>query len=196
MFCGNHLNQDYETSWVKVVSSLIKNLIRRTAFGFHSKAFENSIVKAWYEKYMRKESVKKIKTIKKKRLRQFKRIEHCLGNGLELLSALLVLAVSRTWFIRFSLPEVSFINDTGIVQINRMVVKHCVGRNIRTFYLINRNDQRIIYLINLNDQRINLFISVCVQCGYEENATFCTSLQFQRLNDIDRFQVQLNLNTI
>ena len=63
----------------------------------------------------------------------------------------------------FSLSEVpGFYNYTGIVQINRMVVEPYASRNIRTFYLVNLNDQRLIYLINLNDQRITLIcMGVC-----------------------------------
>ena len=74
-----------------------------------------------------------------------------------------------------------------------MVVESCEEGDSGIFHLVNFDDQREIYLININDQRISLFTSVCVQCSYKENATLCASLQI--LNDIDQFQVQLNLNT-
>ena len=81
----------------------------------------------------------------------------------------------------FSLWEdPGFYNYTGIVQINKIVVEPYAGRNIRTFYLINLNDQRLIYLILISTiKELHLFACVYVQCTYKKIPLFV--LHFKHL---------------
>ena len=140
---------------------------------------------------MRNESAEKVKTIKMNLKCQFERIEYFFRQQLRVI--ICFVSFGKTACIILKVFP-AFTTTLALSKSTEWFLNWTWAENIRTFYVINLNDQRIIYLINLNDQRIT-YLHPCMYYVPRRKCHSLFSTSIQRSNEIVRFQVQLNLNT-